>query len=221
MAKVNDSRFDLLRSPNGYDEPFIPDNRYDRLLMMINRDPAHPAHCCPAHRRFFLEDDMLLFDLVSTPQYEKVEREVRQRLFRECPVLAKERALKYNPSKSNHKHMGTWAGTLTMSPNDPENEDSMVMAMRKIFCQKTCPLKRYAWYLEYTANGLPHIHFIYETISGGRIHKRVFQRVWKQWDEDMACGAGHRGGYHRECHDDEEYMKYISKDKGRCEVQWS
>lgn len=106
---------------------------------------------------------------------------------------------------------GIFAGTLTMSPNDPYNEGEMIHAIEKIMKQKSQPVKRYAWYLEYTDAGTPHIHFIYETESGGRIHKQTFKRNWRIWDESISVGKGHRGGYHRHCHDEEAYLTYIAK----------
>lgn len=196
--------------------PSASESRFERLCN--NPDSKH----CDACYRFHVTDEMTAWELIDDHRlYFKHFHESLKRHQKNCPLQREKNSLKYNPTKSNHKHMGTWAGTLTMSPTDSTNEEEMVMAIKKIMRQKTCPVKKYAWYLEHTQNGLPHIHFIYETATGGRIHKRVFQRIWKIWDESQAVGAGHRGGYHRECHSDEEYMKYISKDKGRCEVQWS
>jgi len=117
--------------------------------------------------------------------------------------------------KGNGKPRGLWVGTLTMAPTDPINEEIMITAMRKIFAQKTSPVQKYAWYLEYTANGLPHIHFIYKTANGGRILQKVFNRIYPTWKEDEAVGNGHRGGYHALCHNDDAYLKYIAKDGGR------
>lgn len=82
------------------------------------------------------------------------------------------------PKKShvgNGKPQGIFAGTLTMSDKDDTNENEMCIAITKIMTQKTVPVKKYAWYLEYTKNELPHIHFIYATESGGRIHQKIFK----------------------------------------------
>lgn len=106
---------------------------------------------------------------------------------------------------------GIFAGTLTMAPKDPFNEKDMINAIQKLMKQKSQPVKRYAWYLEYTDAGTPHIHFIYETITGGRIHKQTFKRAWPIWDETVSVGRGHRGGYHSHCHDEEAYCEYIAK----------
>jgi len=129
------------------------------------------------------------------------------------------------PPKTHHKGNGApsgiFAGTLTMSPDDKTNEEEMIASMKKIFAQKTCPIKRYVWYLEYTQNGLPHIHFIYETESRGRIHQKVFKRYWKSWDESQKIARGHRGGYHKHVDSEIAYLEYIEKDSGRHMNRWT
>lgn len=114
--------------------------------------------------------------------------------------------------KGNGKPNGIFAGTLTMSPTDPTNENEMCAAIHKIFTQRTVPVKRYAWYLEYTDANLPHVHFIYETDTGGRIHAKVFKRYWKTWDEKVKQGKGFRGGYHKLVESETAYTEYIAKD---------
>lgn len=132
-----------------------------------------------------------------------------------CPAYTK-------PShKGNGKPQGIFAGTLTMSTSDTTNEEEMVAAMKKILNQKTVPVKRWAWYLEHTENGTPHIHFIYETDTGGRIHQKIFRRYWKVWDESTKCGRGHRGGYHKVVESETAYTEYIAKDGGRGQNNWS
>lgn len=123
--------------------------------------------------------------------------------------------------RGNGAPKGMFAGTLTVSSHDPYNEEDMIQAIRKVFKgQKTCPVKKFSWYLEYTEANLPHIHFIYETPHGGRIPTKLFKRAWPIWDERVPLGAGHRGGYHKVVADEEGYLKYISKDKGRHETVW-
>lgn len=125
----------------------------------------------------------------------------------------------YKPKKNTHqgngKPKGLFAGTLTVSPDDNLNEIEMVQAIKKIFNQQTCPVKKYAWYVEYTDAGLPHIHFCYETETGGRIHQKVFKRYWKNWDESYRIGKGFRGGYHKSCDSETAYLEYIAKDGGK------
>lgn len=119
--------------------------------------------------------------------------------------------------KGNGVHQGLFAGTLTMAPTDPYNQEDMIGAISKIFSQNTVPVKKWAWYLEYTKNGTPHIHFVYETESGGRIHKKIFQRYWKLWDEprNQTGRGGFPGGYHSPAKSETAYIEYISKDSGR------
>lgn len=113
--------------------------------------------------------------------------------------------------KGNGTHQGIWAGTLTMSPSDELTQEDMINAIKKIMRQKSCPVSRYVWYLEYTDAGTPHVHFMYETVSGGRIERKHFKRLWKLWDEDIRCGSGHRGGYHRPVHSEDDYLNYVKK----------
>lgn len=124
--------------------------------------------------------------------------------------------LQHTPTthKGNGAPKGLFAGTLTMAPEWGKTEDDMVTAINKIFEQKTCPVKNYAWYVEQTENGTPHIHFIYETDTGGRIHQKVFKRYW-EWDESVKYGKGHKGGYHKPVKSEIAYQEYIAKDEGR------
>lgn len=126
-----------------------------------------------------------------------------------------------NKFKTTHTgngiHQGLFAGTLTMAPTDELSEDDMVAAITKVFKQQTVPVKNWAWYVEYTKNGTPHIHFVYETASGGRIHKKIFQRYWKLWDEprNQTGKGGFPGGFHSPVKSQTAYLEYISKDSGR------
>lgn len=115
----------------------------------------------------------------------------------------------------NGKHNGCFAFTLTSSPTDGLSVDDLLIAVEKLMNQKSSPVKRYAWYLEYKENNThPHIHGIYETESGGRIEAKIFKRCWKVWDEKYALGQGHRGGYHRPVNNLGDYGTYIAKDSG-------
>lgn len=126
--------------------------------------------------------------------------------------------LKKNTShEGNGKHCGAWAFTLNASPSDGLTEFDMIRAARKIMSQRSNPVKKYAWYLEYGKNGNPHIHGMYETNSGGRIEAKHFMRAWPIWDEKTRLGAGHRGGYHKEVISEAHYSYYIKKDAGKSE----
>lgn len=119
---------------------------------------------------------------------------------------------------ANGKYKGPFAFTLTMSPSDGLTEEQMMFAVRKIMEQKSQPVKKFAWYLEYKDEETkrhPHIHGMYETETGRRIEKKHWQRQWKIWDESIPLGAGFRGGYHRPVRSDEAYNQYIAKQCGQ------
>lgn len=129
-----------------------------------------------------------------------------------------------NRAKKTHSGNGAYKGqfafTLTKSPDDDLTEEDMIKAARKIMNQKSCPVKKYAWYLEYgdpEQQLHPHIHGMYETESEGRIEAKHFKRAWKIWNEKQKLGKGFRGGYHRPVRSEEGYSDYIKKDNGKNE----
>lgn len=131
-----------------------------------------------------------------------------------------------NPNRKregNGAFKGAWAFTLTKSPTDALSVGDMLIAVRKVMTQKSCPVARYAWYYEEKGrdeNGdaiHPHIHGMYETETLGRIEAKHWKRAWTVWDEKKPCGAGFRGGYHRPVKHDEAYDDYIKKDGGMSE----
>jgi len=128
------------------------------------------------------------------------------------------------PRKQTHTgngaYQGAFAFTLTKSPDDNLTEFDMIKSVRKIMSQKSCPVKRYAWYLEYgdpEEKSHPHIHGLYETETQGRIEAKHFKRAWPIWDEKHKLGRGFRGGYHRPIRSEESYKDYIKKDAGKNE----
>lgn len=146
----------------------------------------------------------------------------KQKLREYSNYLNAKKGVQVKHHEGNGKPKGIFAGTLTMSTRDPLNQADMIAAIRKIMRQKSQPVKRYCWYLEYTKADVPHIHFIYETQSGGRITAQTFKRHWKIWDEHESVGNGHRGGYHKYCHDEKAYMDYIMKDNNtHSENKWT
>lgn len=125
--------------------------------------------------------------------------------------------VKTSTHSGNGTHIGPWAFTLTKSPADAKTEEDMIKAVKKLMKQRSCPVKKYAWYLEYgdpETKQHPHIHGMYETDTGGRIEAKHFKRAWDIWDPNTKLGQGHRGGYHRPVRAEEAYTDYI-KDYGR------
>jgi len=127
----------------------------------------------------------------------------------------------HGPNRShegNGAYNGPFAFTLTMSPSWGLTSFDMIKAAQKLMSQKSCPVKKFAWYLEYGKPETfehPHIHGMYETESGGRIEQKHFKRIWtKFWDEKKELGQGFVGGYHRPMKDNESYSKYIKKQGG-------
>jgi len=136
----------------------------------------------------------------------------------------------FNPGKQregNGAPQGPFAFTLTKSPKDPLTVGDMLIAVRKLMSQKSCPVTQYAWYYEDKGrdeNGdpiHPHIHGMYETQSGGRIQAKHFKRAWYVWDEKKPLGAGFQGGYHRPVKHEEAYANYIKEDGGMSECKIS
>ena len=130
------------------------------------------------------------------------------------------------PKKTTHKgngvYQGAFAFTLNKSPKDPQSVGDMLAAVKKIMGQKSCKVKKYAWYYEdkgqdeWGAPEHPHIHGMYETETGGKIETKHWKRAWPLWDPAIAMGSGFKGGYHRQIRSDEKYSNYIKKDGGMC-----
>jgi len=150
---------------------------------------------------------------VGTPEFEKLFRAIMNG-YRNCTV--------HGIKNKNGKPYGIFAGTLTLSDTDELTEGDMIKAIKKVMNYIPSNVKRYAWYKEYTAKGLPHVHFIYETRNQGRIKQQLFERAWILWNEKIQVGNGHRGGYHALCSDPNAYLKYIKKDASLdSEDKWS
>jgi len=125
------------------------------------------------------------------------------------------------PQKPKHKLAaieGTeYAFTLTMPP-DYVSKLPIDVAARKILemGQTSKPQYEYAtewaYVIEHTDKGTPHIHGVYKTPSGKRIEQKYFKRHWDLWDEKINLGHGHKGGYHQKARHSESYANYMSKE---------
>lgn len=73
------------------------------------------------------------------------------------------------------------------------------------------PIK-WAYVLEHTEQGTPHIHGVYRTASGRRLAAKYFKRYWPLWDETKPMGNGHQGGYHQKARHNQSYAAYLLKE---------
>lgn len=109
-----------------------------------------------------------------------------------------------------------YAFTLTMPPDyTPAKpiEEVVRLIMEKGLTNK--PYEKassWAFVLEHTEKGTPHVHGVYRTQSGRRIATKYFNRYWPLWDEKVKMGLGHKGGYHSPARHSESYAAYIEKE---------
>lgn len=173
----------------------------------LTKDKQYCWLCCPGCTKAETDSDPSLPYTLWKSQLAKLMND----------HLADEHVMLANTTHSgNGTYNGPFAFTLTKSPADGLTEDDMIKAVKKLMKQKSCPVKKYAWYLEYGDEATkqhPHIHGMYETDSGGRIESKHFKRAWSIWDPKQPMGKGHRGGYHRPVRIEEAYKDYI-KDYG-------
>lgn len=109
-----------------------------------------------------------------------------------------------------------YAFTLTMPP-DYQPKIPLTEVAKKImeFGLSNKPYEKaitYAYVLEHTEKGTPHIHGVYKTPSGRRIAAKYFNRYWPLWDEKKKMGNGHQGGYHQKARHGESYAAYMDKE---------
>ena len=109
-----------------------------------------------------------------------------------------------------------FAFTLTMPPDYVTKKPLDQLA--RLICENGLTNKPYekahkwAYVLEHTEAGTPHIHGTYETPSGRRIASKYFKRYHDLWDEKVHLGHGHKGGYHQKARHTESYDAYIDKE---------
>lgn len=109
-----------------------------------------------------------------------------------------------------------YAFTLTMPP-DYKHKKPLDQVARQIVENGLTnkpyeKAAKWAFVLEYTEAGTPHIHGMYQTPSGRRIAAKYFKRYWDLWDEDVKLGHGHKGGYHQKARHEQSYIAYMQKD---------
>lgn len=115
-----------------------------------------------------------------------------------------------------------YAFTLTMPPDyQPANPLPEVAKKILEFGLTNKPYEKateYAYVLEHTEKGTPHIHGVYRTASGRRISSKYFKRYWPLWTENpkepgyKKLGNGFIGGYHQKARHSESYKAYLEKE---------
>lgn len=109
-----------------------------------------------------------------------------------------------------------YAFTLTMPPDyvppKPIEELARLIMTNGLTNKPYEKAVDWAFVLEHTEKGTPHIHGVYKTPSGRRISSKYFARYWPLWDEKVKMGAGHKGGYHSPARHTESYSAYLEKE---------
>jgi len=115
-----------------------------------------------------------------------------------------------------------YAFTLTMPP-DYQPAIPLQEAAKKImeYGLTNKPYEKaikYAYVLEHTEAGTPHVHGVYKTQSGRRISSKYFKRYHGLWLENEKApgykklGNGFIGGYHQKARHSESYAAYLEKE---------
>lgn len=109
-----------------------------------------------------------------------------------------------------------FAFTLTMPPDyvlkKPLTEVARMIMEYGLTNKPYEKATQYAYVLEHTDAGTPHIHGVYKTASGRRLSSKYFKRYHDLWDEKVKLGSGHKGGYHQKARHTESYEGYLEKE---------
>lgn len=109
-----------------------------------------------------------------------------------------------------------YAFTLTMPPDyeskKPIEEVARLIVENGLTSKPYEKPIQWAYVVEHTEAGTPHVHGMYKTESGRRIEQKYFKRYWPLWDEKVKLGHGHKGGYHQKARHEESYDAYIQKE---------
>lgn len=110
----------------------------------------------------------------------------------------------------------SYAFTLTIPPTyqckKPLEEVAQLILKNGLTNKPYEKASRWAYVLEHTESGTPHIHGMYQTPSGRRISNKYFERYHPLWDEKVKLGHGHKGGYHQKTRHNESYEAYMTKE---------
>lgn len=130
----------------------------------------------------------------------------------------KSRCSQHAPKVDSRKADATvaYAFTLTMPPDYIPKKP--IEEVARLICENGMTSKPYerpikwAYVVEHTEAGIPHVHGMYKMASGRRIEQKYFKRYWPLWDEKVKLGHGHKGGYHQKARDEQSYDAYIQKE---------
>lgn len=110
----------------------------------------------------------------------------------------------------------SYAFTLTMPPTyeskKPLSEVASNILLKGLTNKPYEKATEWAYVVEHTEQGTPHVHGMYRTNSGRRISSKYFNRYWPLWDEKVKLGHGHKGGYHQKTRHDQSYEAYLEKE---------
>lgn len=122
------------------------------------------------------------------------------------------------PSKAKATQNTQYAFTLTqppgyIKPGGMSIEESAEKLLRHGLTSKPeQKATKWAYVLEHTEQGTPHVHGVYFCESGKRIGDKYFKRYWPLWDTKKKMGQGHQGGYHAQARHNESYENYLTKE---------
>jgi len=109
-----------------------------------------------------------------------------------------------------------YAFTLTMPPDyiskKPLDQVARLIVENGLTNKPYEKAIKWAFVLEHTEAGTPHVHGMYQTASGRRIAAKYFKRYHDLWDETVSLGHGHKGGYHQKARQNECYSAYMQKE---------
>ena len=134
------------------------------------------------------------YNIVMSPKFKKEWTELQQSKIK--------KSQKYAFTFTTNAHCDDWIAA----------EQDMIKACHKLYSQTSCTIVQGDCYLEYTSDGRPHVHGWYQTESGGRVYAKVFERIWKIWDESKKQGKGFQGGFHEKVKS-LQYEKYASAEE--------
>jgi len=171
---------------------------------------------CPYENIF---DDLFTVTQRTYEDYETVRNSIINKCCSSCFFCntAVIKANKKIPDNRKRDPALEWAVTLTMPPGH-KTEQEMIRAIECIFNKASTNspqperADRWAYVLEYTEQGVPHVHGMYHCPSGRALSTKTIKYYWPLWDPKKPQGKGFQGGYHAPVRHGESYQDYIAKE---------